>query len=302
MIRPASRALREHPWKTALVAGSFAVAMALPAVAMFSASTADRLLRRWLADYRPVVYLTPDIEEKKAKKFAERVHSWEGVAKCTVRSPNEAYSQAASRLGEKRVGEVGVKPEMFPFSLIVEPTGGVADVGVVSRLESLETNEEIDSVDVPSTEVGDWLSALGTFQLVGLVLFALFVGIGVLLVADYLRELRYRERRELRLLERLGAPPNRLRRKSMVRGAILGIWSGLATSGLLLAIALYWRTIEASLLGGVLAAAPRSWLVVAAPLVVGPAAGAVAGVWAARRSLGETSFDIPELEPMLDHE
>lgn len=302
MIRPSTEAFRERPGKTALVVGILAVAMVLPALGIFSASAADRLLRTWLADYRPVVYLTQSTGGTGAEELARRVGDWPEVDACTVRSPEDAYRSAADRVGEERLGEVGVRSEMFPYSLTVEPAGGVAGVELVSRLEALETEDRVESVDVPSAKLTDWLSTVGTVRAAATGLFLLMLVLGLAYLGDYLRELRHREHDELRVLERLGAPSGRLRRASIVRGAILGVWAGLAATTILLAIALYWRTMEANLLGGIPAAAPRTWLVVAAPVVVGPVGGVCAGFWAARRSLGEVSQRISGLEPLLDHD
>jgi cell division protein FtsX len=302
MIRPSTDAFRERPGRTALVVGTLAVAMVLPALGVFSASTADRLLRQWLADYRPVVYLTEGTSGDGAEQLAGRVEEWPEVDECTVRTPEEAYGSAADRVGEEALGEVGVRSEMFPHSLTVEPAGGVASVELVSRLEALETGERVETVDVPSAEVTEWRSAMGTVRVAAIGLFVLSLFFGLAYVGTYLRELRAREYDALRIWERLGAPPEQLRRASLVRGAILGVWAGLVATTILLAIALYWRTMEANLLGGIPAAAPRTWLVVAAPVVIGPVGGVCAGLWAARRSPGEGSRHISRLEPLLEHD
>jgi len=301
MIRPATKVLRDHAAKTSVAVGFFAVAMVLPGIGFLSATTADRLLRRWLADYRPVVYLAPEARGERAGELAGEIRKWDGVSECAVRAPGEAYEETASRLGEERLSKVGARPEMFPYSLVVEPAGGVAGVGVLSRLEALPTEAGVDSVDVPSARVTSWLSAVDTVRWTALGASVVLFGLALVAVADTLREFRHRERAKLRLFEKMGASAGQLRRATLIRGAVIGLWAGLAAACILLAIALYWRTIEEGLLGGFSAAAPRNWLVVAGPLVVGPVGGVLAGVFVARRSPGGPPRRIPGLEPLLDH-
>lgn len=300
MIRPATEALTDQPGDTAFVVGVLALAMVLPSGVMFTASAADRMLEHWTETYRPVVYLGGGTSPEAAKSLASDIREWSGVETCEIRTPKDAFDSTAERLGRDRLAAAGVKPEMFPHSLVVESKEGATAKELISKLKALEARSVVDRVDAPSSEVVAWGGTIRTVRATGLVLLLIFALAATAVAAKYLMQLRRRERSELLLLERFGAETSRLRRTTWIRGVVVGLWSGLISTGLLLAFALYSRTMQSSLLGGV-TVTPRNWLYVVAPLLVGPIAGVAAGVWAARQSAGESDRSFPGLESLLDH-
>lgn len=305
MIRPATDALREHVGGVTLTVILLAAAWVTVGAAVFVSSSLDRISRAWMEDFRPVIYLEAGAGSAAAESVSKRVGGWDEVEEVTVRSPRDAYREAASRVGEERLSSAGAKPGMFPYSVVVRPAGAFGGVDLAARLEALETREQVEAVDVPSEGVRGVLgSARRLLYGFSIPLFVL-VAAALAQVGSFLRKLQRTEHRELFLLERFGAGRWELARATIYRGALLGLWAGLGATGILLVMALYWRTIETSILGGVPPATPWNWWVVAAPLLTSPIGGGAVGIWVAHPGLGSDTDGsravLPSIKPLLDY-
>jgi cell division protein FtsX len=302
VIRPATDQLKEEPIGTVGAVILLALAMALPGAVLSAAASVDRLAGRWMSDYRPVVYLEATADGAEAEQLAETIEGWGGVSTVEVRTPDEAFRQARRRVGEEPIAQVGIGPEMFPYSLVVESSdrwGG--NIDLVARLAALDTRSSVEEVDVPegvATRVAASAGWLAWAALVGLVV---LLGVAMVQLSGFLQRLRHRDRRELALLERFGASPGRLRRSTWLRGALIGLWGGLAAFGIMLLLAVYWRSIERELLGGIGSAAATHWMIVAAPLIVGPVVGLLVGLGTARRPLDSSGTHELEIDELLDY-
>ncbi|MFB6371841.1 MAG: cell division protein FtsX [Bradymonadaceae bacterium] len=302
MIRPATDRLRQNPGRAAFVIVVVAAALVVPGAVLFGSGAASQLTRQWIEEFQPVVYLAPGVGQQASDKLAEQVSGWESVGNVEVRTPDEAWEQARERLGEKELSNVGVESSMFPYSLVVVPaTDGSAGVDLIARLEALETRENIETVDVPSGGATRLLGWLRWAKILGTLLLLAGVAFVVQQIADFLGRLRGEERTELVVLERFGAEPGTLRRRTWIRGLVVGIWAGLLAFGTLLALGVAWRGMTDELFGATVIGGYWHWLAVGAPLVIGPAVGTIVGIWVARGGETDDGDQLPGLESLLEH-
>lgn len=302
MIRSATEPLKARPGRTAVILLVFALAMVLPGSLIFASSVSTSIVNQWLADFEPVVYLHPTADQEAADELAAEIEEWSEVETVDVRGPKEGFELAKKRVGKDRLTEVGVDASMFPHSMVIESSSLLtSNVDLVARLTALETRETVDVVDVASDGAKGILVWLDRLFYGGLAMLGLALAVGLYLVGMYLRELRRRERSESALLERFGATPGEIRRVTFLRGVVLGLWSGIASTGVLLVLALGMRAMDAGLFGSVSGESVFHWIVVGAPMVVGPLAGGLVGMLVARSSGSKAAESLKGVECMVDY-
>lgn len=282
MIQSPMQICRERKLETLAVVFALILALLVPGMLGLAALLGGSTASSWLQAYEPIVYLEAGVDDDAAEALRAEVEGWSTVASARIRGPKEAHAALADRLGEETVQGLGVAPGMLPTSLVLEPAAPVAGhIDLVSRVSALEARMEVDAVDVPSS------GALRVLVLVGIA-WAAAIGLGLLgllacavLLFDYLRRLREAEDDLLAVLEVFGASPGSLRRPTIVRGAVLGLWAGAGVSGVLVTSVLLWQSYAPALLGVEAVAAVGAWPLAIAPLLVGPVFGTVVGMAAA---------------------
>ncbi len=123
--------------------------------------------------------------------------------------------------------------------------------------------------------------------------------VSLVLPVALLRRVLEDERRELELLELFGASTLELMRPTMIRGAMLGLWSGGLASALLLAMQLLTQRYAALFAGPGPAYQGLTWVIVISPLLVLPVMGICVGWWSALQRAHARQDVLPEISPML---
>jgi hypothetical protein len=143
-------------------------------------------------------------------------------------------------------------------------------------------------VDVPSSVPLKLVSVAHLLGMIALVLGILaLLSAGVALFA-YLRRIREAEDDLESVLGIFGAYPSELRRASLVRGGVLGLWSGLGVAVLLGAVLALWQAQAPQALGLEGFISLWTWPLVSVPVLVGPALGILVGFAAARSGVERT--------------
>lgn len=284
MLRPPLQSLYDRKKRTFLTATMLAVALIIPVVLALSATTTFSIARQKLDNYRPIIYLTTDASPEAAKQLQNEISQWNSVANVIQRSPADALQQLETRLGSEHVRDLGLTQEMLPNSLILEPKIPLAGhIQLIARVAGLEARMEVDSVDIPSAD------ALKTLRLTGLATAAtcfllLMLTLSALnALASFLRSLEHHERHELAILELFGADDSALRRPSLIRGITIGLWSGIAATILTALTLVIWQTDLTLALGQLKIFSATSFLILTAPILVGPILGLAAGIIVTRR-------------------
>ena len=284
MIDAPLEACRSRRLETAGVALAIIVLLAFPTALALTALCTHGAATQWLAEYRPVVYLTADAQAADADALASEIAAWPLAADAQVRAPAQARADLSTRLGENVVSDLGISPAMLPYSVLVTPRYPVVGhVDLVARVSGLQARPTIDAVEVPSSDAVNLLTACA-FGLGIAALFAIFGALAALgLLIGYLHRLRANERDLERVMALLGTRRSRLRRPTIVRGLALGTSSGLLVSTGAAAALLAWQLFGGAAVGASVITPSTAWAVACAPLFAIAMIGLVAGMAASAR-------------------
>ncbi len=283
MIRSPMVACGERRLETAAVVVTLVLALFVPSVLGLGAILSHDAGKAWLEAYRPIVYLHPDTSNEGVDRLVEEVSGWHGVERVDVRRSKDSFEVLSERLGADDLDALGVTPSMFPVSLEIVPRYPVAGhVDLVASVSALEARMEVDAVDVPGAVP---LRLVSMAHVVGLI--ALLLGILALVAAGialftYLIRIRESERDLEAVLGIFGAYPAELRRASLIRGGVLGLWSGLGVALLLGAVLAIWQAQAPATLGLEGFISIWTWPLVSLPVLVGPGLGIVVGFAASK--------------------
>lgn len=279
MIQPAMHACRTRPWQTFSVVLAAAVALLLPGFVAFFAAAGHDTATAWLEDYHPVVYFTATADAEQVEAVRAEISSWQSVGEVRLRRGADAVKDLERRLGAERVRELGVTSNMLPMSIVVVPSTPVAGhIDLVSRVAGLEVREEIDAVNIPDAMAMRVLLVLSVLGILGCILGVLGLVIQTIVLGEYLARLQRFEQAQNDVLLMFGAHGRSVRNPTIVRGGMLGLWSGgLATVTLLTALAIWQAVASASF--GSSAGLVSAWPVAMLPLVVGSLMGLSIGSW-----------------------
>lgn len=279
MIQPAMHACRVHSWQTLAVVLAAAVALLLPGFVVFSAAAARDTAEGWLASFNPVIYLSAGATHAQTEALRIEMTEWSAVEHVRVRKGADAVKDLETRLGAERVRELGVTASMMPSSFVLVPSSPVTGhIELVSVVSGLEARDIVDSVSVPDASAVRILSVLSLLGFIGSLLGVLGMAVFTVVIAEYLIRLQDAEQAQNDVLLMFGAQGRSLRKPSIVRGVILGLWSGgLATITLMVALAI-WQSVMSAVLGGS-ASLVHAWPVAVMPLAFGPVIGVLAGFW-----------------------
>jgi cell division transport system permease protein len=291
MLRPANDALKHRKLDTLASVAVLAMALLVPCVLALAAALSSEAAHSYLRAYRPVVYLQADAEQATGEALAEELAARTSVAEATLRTPEDALETLEQRLGSEEVAHLGISASMLPYSIVLEPALPVlGHLDLIAGVSGLQARAEVASVDLPSPQAARtlsfvrWLLVLAGAALIVLVLAAL----GQLRL--YLMCLMDDHKRESHLLAVFGAPPSRLRRPTLMRGISVGLAAGVAAFGVLFILLLLWQNAREHVIGPTHVAAGFSWVVVAAPIILGPLAGLISG-WLANRATRRQTHD-----------
>jgi len=167
----------------------------------------------------------------------------------------------------------------MPASFVLVPSTPVTGhIELISLTAGLEARDTVDAVSVPDATAVRILSILSLLGFIGALLGVLGLAVFTVVIGEYLIRLQRAEQAQNDVLLMFGAQGRSLRKPSIIRGVVLGLWSGgLATFTLMVALAI-WQSVITSVLGGS-ASLVHAWPVAVVPLCVGPLIGVLAGFW-----------------------
>src|SRR5690554_141059 len=300
MLRPANDALKDKLFESLSATSVLAFSMLIPClIAIFGVFFADTA-RSYLSAYRPVVYLSAEAGEPQAAALAEELGGWSGVAQVEVRAPSQAFDTLQERIGEQEVSRLGVTPKMLPYNLVLVPTLPlVGHVDLIARVEGLPARAHIATVDVPSAKAARTLIAARWLVTFGVAVLLVLLWVGIAQTRIHLMQLADDETQEAHLLALFGAPGAEFRRATLTRGLTLGLWAGLLGSILLVLMLFNWHYARPAIFGLEDATLGWAWLIIVAPVLLGPAAGFLAAGLVNRKRLNRHKTDDLGLEILL---
>lgn len=228
--------LRTQPRRTLVLIGAIAAAFALFGAAKLTASTVSRAASQ-LGGAHMIVYLEGSVTGERALAIRDILNNLPAVEAATYIAPQEALDHLRKSLATrghasgKLPGQKddiadfmdGLDPGIAPASIEVVLRPGVRDIAHVHPLvERLNATPGVEEVEI----TGQWLERVSRMT-VGLhyagVCFLIFSAlIGGYLVVSVLRLRLGEHRRDLVILDLLGASASFKRMPVMIEGAALG--------------------------------------------------------------------------------
>lgn len=300
MLRPANHALKQNLFESATATTVLAFSMLIPClialVAVLFADTATS----YMSAYRPVVYLSAEAGDPEAAALAEELGGWSEVGEVEVRDPQKAFEILQERIGEQEIARLGVSPKMLPYSLVLVPTIPlIGHIDLIARVEGLPVRAQIATVDVPSASAARTLIAVRWLMTFAGVFLVVLLIIGAAQARIFLMRLADDDAREARLLALFGAPASGFRRATLARGLTLGVAAGLLGFILLSMMLFFWHYARPAIFGLEDATLGWAWLVIAVPVLLGPAVGFLAAGLVNRKRLHRNNTDDLGLEILL---
>jgi cell division protein FtsX len=300
MLRSPNDALKANKFQSITAISVLAASLLIPCLTVLFAAFFADAATTYLSAYDPVVYLSAEVDDDKAAKLAEEFDGWATVGEARLRSPERAFEILRERVGEQEIARLGISPQMLPFSVVLEPALPlVGHVELITEVAGLPVRPEVATVDLPSADAARTLIFARRLMALGGVLLLLLLAVGVAQTRIFLARLEDQHARETTLLALFGAPPTWLRRSTLARGVTVGLWAGVASfAGLLLSLFL-WQFARPAILGLSDASLGWAWLILVAPLILGPTAGFFAAGLVNRSRIKKKNIDELELQILL---
>lgn len=300
MLRPPVEALKTHKFQSATTILLLAFTLIVPCLTALIAASISDAAADYLRDYRPIVYLEPELNEARAEEIARELQGWSSVGEARLRSPDSAYELLQERLGEQEIAQLNMSPEMLPWSVEVVPgTPLLGHISLISDLAGLPVRAEVAEVDLPSAEaaraliMARWLAIFAAILLIAL----LFLGAAQTRI--FLTRLDQLEARESALLLLFGAPPAALKRATITRGLTVGVAAGALSFAALLVAVLLWQQARPTMLGLHGARFGWAWFIMGLPLILGPLVGFLAAGFSNRRRHKRKNSDAMDFEILV---
>lgn len=290
-LRQATGCLRQSPWTTLVATAAVAVSLAACASALVAGRAVNAALQGAAADARLTVFLPEGTDHVTGVSWAAQVASTAGQgASAVFVTPDEALV----RLGEE-LGDAGDALD----ALIVNPLPPTIELRLATDRVARAGLEEVRSVahrvaELPFAADLDWgegfvekLEALlAGLKQVGLLAFAVALGLTLFLLGNVVRLTVYARRDEIEILRLVGATDGFIAAPFILEGAAQGVVGGIVAGGLIAVAERAALPLIANNAGLPPALLPQplgvEWLLLP---VVGLAVGVVASLWATLRFL-----------------
>lgn len=214
--------------------GSVAAMQSIFAATLLLAFNLDELAEQWERGGDVLVFLKPGISSVDQERIATITQSWDGVHKITLRTPEDAIIELQRSLGSDLL-DAEVSAEILPATLEVDfdDESTVEDqLKMRARLLSLPEVNEVEAV-IEGRGLLAQLYALREWIGVWRWAIGVWVGLSVAFVLNqFVRLNLYQRRREVEVLEAVGASRAFILSPLMIEGGIQSALGSMAALGL----------------------------------------------------------------------
>jgi cell division transport system permease protein len=236
LIGEAFANLRRHGLMTVAAVSTIAVALALLGTFAVTFYELDTASRRAVADFEMRVFCRRELQEETVKEVGKRLRELPGVGVVQYLSSEQIWKEQTANYP---IDTTGI-PNQMPDTFVVKLEDAKQSDAVARAARSW--TKEVEAVSVPEQELGvvsriaDFLRTLGIVGGVVLVLGALTV------VSNTIRISVFSRRREIKIMQIVGAAPWFIRLPMVIEGLIHGLIGGALAS---VALALIGRSVGA---------------------------------------------------------
>lgn len=247
LLKRALTPLRQHPWFTAMVVTSVAVALTLIALFALISLNMQRAVGDWSREFQIVIYLDPPPSETVARQWQIALGSMAESEEVTYVSSAEALQRFSTRLGNDASLLSGIANDVLPASLALKlrPEFRQRDA-VKSLVARIAQKNEWKDVHYGSEWIERFDAMRRLMQISGTILGLFLFLSAFLIVATTIRLILLTRKGEIEILRLLGATPLYIGLPFLLEGGVLGILGG--TVALLLVYLFYQVGIQQGLL------------------------------------------------------
>lgn len=220
--------LARAPLATVMTVGVVAIALALPAGLHLATRNLATLAQGWQQDTGLSLFLTPNLDDGKAKTLAEQLARRPELAKVRLITPAEGLAELRESTG--LAGAVGLLADNpLPTVLAVEPTSALAaDPAAMEALRNaLASHPDVADARLDTAWVRRLHALLDLGATAALVLATLLSVTVLLVVGNTLRLEVANRRREVEIMALVGATRAFVRRPFLYAGAWYGLLGAL---------------------------------------------------------------------------
>lgn len=229
LIGEAFTNLRRHGLMTAAAITTIAVALALLGSFVVTFYEVDAATHRAVGDFEMRIFCRPELKGDAVKDIGRRIRQLPGVATVRYLSRDAIWKEQTAN---NPIDVSGV-PNLMPDTFVVKLSDGRIAGEIARTIRGWK--REVDAVDMPGQELEAVLRIKSFLQTAGMV-GGVFLVLGALtVVSNTIRISVFARRREIKIMQVVGAPPWFIRLPLLLEGMFHGIAGGaLASAGLVL--------------------------------------------------------------------
>jgi cell division transport system permease protein len=232
--------LTRDPFASLLTIAVIGIALALPATLFIVLQNTQNLTHSWKNNSTQIsVYLKTNISKTRTQDLLHQLRTNPEIANVAYISPQRGLQEFSQILGNQKVIDI-LHKNPLPGVILVSP--------ILSMHSSLAINQLVDTLknlpEVDNAELDlQWLQRLNNIIYVAkqsVLALAFLLGIGVLLIiANTIRLATQNERKEIYILQLVGATNSFIRRPFLYAGIWYGLCGGLI-AWIVISVILWW--------------------------------------------------------------
>lgn len=180
------------------------------------------------------VFLKNDITINQQQTVLDKLEKVSGVKNIEFESKEDAFEKFKKQIGDKNKSLIeGMdSSNTMPESYIVSVTKPNFSYTVVKALEDKGGNpiDGIDKINDGRDVVNQIITITNTIQWVGIVIFAILIGVSLFLIGNTIKLAVYARRREIGIMKYIGATDWFIRFPFVIEGMIIGIIGSILSS------------------------------------------------------------------------
>lgn len=233
LLREALINLRRHGLMTIAAITTIGVALMLVGSFYLTFTQLSTISRRAVDAFEMRVFCRAELSPEALKETEAKLRALPGVTSVTYRSKDEAFADAAKSLPIDTAG----LPNLMPDTFVIKFQRAEQTSATAATIRSWNT--EVENVDVPEEELKVVVRIASFLRTIGLLGGALLLFGALVVIVNTIRLSVFSRRREIKIMQIIGATPSFIRLPMLLEGLIHGIAGGLLATGALAALVRY---------------------------------------------------------------
>lgn len=227
LVREALINLRRHGLMTTAAVSTIAVALALLGAFLVTFYQVDTAAHRTVDAFEMRVFCRREVDTAAAQRLKPRLARLPGVASVRYLSREAIWKEQTRNYP---IDTAGI-PNQMPDTFVIKLSDGKRAAAIAREIRGW--HREVDGVDLPEKEMGSVLRLAEFVRNVGFVAAAALLLGALVVVSNTIRISVFSRRREIKIMQLVGATPWFIRLPLFLEGLIHGILGG-AVAGICL--------------------------------------------------------------------